>query len=123
MNGTTRVLLVEDNEDNRIVYATILEHFGFEVLQIANGEEAVTLATRELPDVIIMDISIPGIDGWTATERLKGQDETRGIPVIAVTAHALPEHRARAEELECASYLTKPCEPRRLLEEVQRLTA
>lgn len=115
------VLLVEDNEDNRIVYATMLEHYGYEVVETANGEDAVRIATEQLPDLILMDISIPGIDGWTATERLREDERTRDIPVVAVTAHALPEHRARAESLQCEGYLTKPCEPRRLLEEVQRL--
>lgn len=115
------VLLVEDNEDNRIVYATMLEHYGYEVVETANGEDAVRIAKEQLPDLILMDISIPGIDGWTATERLREDERTRDIPVVAVTAHALPEHRARAESLQCEGYLTKPCEPRRLLEEVQRL--
>jgi CheY-like chemotaxis protein len=121
MKNQKTVLLVEDNEDNRIVYATMLEHYGYRVVETANGEDAVRIAQEELPDLILMDISIPGIDGWTATERIREQPETRRIPVVAVTAHALPEHRARAESLACEGYLTKPCEPRRLLEEVQRL--
>lgn len=119
-NGRT-VLLVEDNEDNRIVYATMLEHYGYRVVETANGEDAVRIAREQVPDLILMDISIPGIDGWTATERLREDPKTADIPVVAVTAHALPEHRARAESLRCEGYLTKPCEPRRLLEEVQRL--
>lgn len=115
------VLLVEDNEDNRIVYATMLEHYGYKVVETANGEDAVRIAKERLPDLILMDISIPGIDGWTATERIREDPRTQDIPVVAVTAHALQEHRARAERLGCEGYLTKPCEPRRLLEEVQRL--
>jgi CheY-like chemotaxis protein len=121
MNDQKTVLLVEDNEDNRIVYATMLEHYGYRVVETANGEDAVRIAQEERPDLILMDISIPGIDGWTATERLREDPRTADIPVVAVTAHALPEHRARAESLRCEGYLTKPCEPRRLLEEVQRL--
>ena len=121
MSEAKTVLLVEDNEDNRIVYTTMLEHYGYQVVETANGEDAVRIATREVPDLILMDISIPGIDGWTATERLRGDPRTANIPVVAVTAHALPEHRARAENLRCDGYLTKPCEPRRLLHEVQRL--
>lgn len=121
MSDQKTVLLVEDNEDNRIVYATMLEHYGYTVIETANGEEAVRIATEEHPDLILMDISIPGIDGWTATERIRDNPDTQDIPVVAVTAHALPEHRARAESLRCEGYLTKPCEPRRLLEEVQRL--
>ena len=121
MSDQKTVLLVEDNDDNRIVYATMLEHYGYRVVETANGEDAVRIAQEELPDLILMDISIPGIDGWTATERIREKPETQGIPVVAVTAHALPEHRARAESLACEGYLTKPCEPRKLLEEVQRL--
>jgi CheY-like chemotaxis protein len=121
MSRPKTVLLVEDNEDNRIVYATMLEHFGYRVVEAADGEDAVRIAKEELPDLILMDISIPGIDGWTAMERLREDPRTTALPVVAVTAHALPEHRARAEELRCSGYLTKPCEPRRLLQEVRRL--
>lgn len=121
MSAARTVLLVEDNEDNRIVYATMLEHFGFEVVAAENGLDAVEMARSGAPDLILMDISIPGIDGWTATERLQADPETREIPVIAVTANALPEHRERAEALGCAGFLTKPCAPRRLLEEVRRV--
>jgi two-component system, cell cycle response regulator DivK len=121
MSEPKTVLLVEDNEDNRIVYATMLEHYGYKVVETANGEDAVRIAREQKPDLILMDISIPGIDGWTATERIRENPDTAEIPVVAVTAHALPEHRARAESLHCEGYLTKPCEPRRLLEEVQRL--
>lgn len=121
MSSARTVLLVEDNEDNRIVYATMLEHFGFEVVEAGNGEDALAMARNGRPDIILMDISIPGIDGWTATERLRADPETRGIPVIAVTAHALPEHRERAKSLGCEGFLTKPCPPRRLLAEVRRV--
>lgn len=121
MSPARTVLLVEDNEDNRIVYATMLEHFGFEVVEVETGEEALEKARNGRPDIILMDISIPGMDGWTATERLREDPDTREIPVIAVTAHALPEHRERAEALGCEGFLTKPCPPRRLLEEVRRI--
>ena len=121
MTEPRTVLLVEDNEDNRIVYTTMLEHYGYKVIETGNGEDAVRIAREQRPDLILMDISIPGIDGWTATERIRADPLSADIPVLAVTAHALPEHRARAESLHCVGYLTKPCEPRRLLEEVQRL--
>lgn len=121
MSLSQTVLLVEDNEDNRIVYTTLLEHFGFRVVQAGDGETALVLAREEQPDIVIMDISIPGIDGWTATSRLKEDAATEGIPVVAVTAHAHPRHRERARELGCAGYLTKPCEPRRLLAEIRRI--
>ena len=87
-NGKT-VLLVEDNEDNRIVYSTILRHFGYKVTEALNGEEGISKARSEHPDLILMDISIPIIDGWEATQVLKHDPQTRGIPIIALTAHAL----------------------------------
>lgn len=121
MSPVKTVLLVEDNEDNRIVYRTMLEHSGFDVVEAGNGEDALEMAQSARPDIILMDISIPGIDGWTATERLRADPATREIPVIAVTAHALPEHRERAGTLGCEGFLTKPCSPRRLLEEVRRV--
>ena len=83
------VLLVEDNEDNRIVYSTILRHFGYSVTEALNGEEGIAKARSEKPDLILMDISIPGIDGWTATERIRQDDRTANIPVVAVTAFGL----------------------------------
>lgn len=115
------VLLVEDDEDSRLVYATMLEHYGYGVFATADGRDAVRMARERLPDIILMDISLPGIDGWTATERIRAEKSTRDIPIVAVTAHALPGHRARADDLDCDGYLTKPCAPRRLLEEVRRI--
>jgi CheY-like chemotaxis protein len=115
-----RVLLVEDNEDNRVVYHTILNMFGYEVLEARNGEDGVRMTREEHPDVVLMDISIPLIDGWEATRILKGDPATAPIPVVALTAHALAEDRARALEVGCDSYLAKPCEPRRVVAEVER---
>lgn len=114
------VLIAEDNDDNRIVYSTMLEHYGYRVVYTKNGSEVKALAEKENPSVILMDISLPGMDGWTATELLKKDPETAGIPVIAITAHALSEDRKKAEEVGCDGYLSKPVEPRRVLEEVQR---
>lgn len=119
-NGAQTILLVEDNEDNLVVYRTILEHVGYAVIEARDGEEGVARATEELPDLILMDISIPGIDGWEATRRLKAQESTRDIPIIALTAHALEEDREKAREVGCDGYLAKPVEPRRVVEEVQR---
>ena len=93
--GGKTVLLVEDNEDNRIVYSTILQHFGYVVTEALNGEEGIAKARNERPDLILMDISIPVIDGWEATQVLKRDPETRGIPIIALTAHALASDRER----------------------------
>jgi CheY-like chemotaxis protein len=115
------ILLIEDHEDNRNIYRTILEHFGFRVLLASDGREGVCLARDGQPDLILMDISIPHIDGWEATRILKGDPATADIPVIALTAHALPEDRERAEAVGCDGYLTKPVEPRRVIEEVNRL--
>jgi len=114
------VLLVEDNEDNLVVYRTILDHVGYNVLEARDGEEGVNRAREEHPDLILMDISIPKIDGWEATRRLKADEATRDIPVIALTAHALEEDRERAIEAGCDGYLAKPIEPRRVVEEVRR---
>ncbi len=115
------VLLVEDNEDNRIVYATVLEHFGYRVLEARDGEEGVRMARVEHPDVVLMDISIPIIDGWSATSMLKADPGTTAIPVIALTAHALPEDREKSAAVGCDGYLAKPCEPSRVVAEVRRV--
>jgi len=114
------VLLVEDNEDNLVVYRTILEHVGFKVLEARDGEEGVSRARSELPDIILMDISIPKMDGWEATERLKADGATSAIPIIALTAHALEEDRLKAMKAGCDGYLAKPVEPRRVVQEVER---
>jgi two-component system, cell cycle response regulator DivK len=99
------VLLVEDNEDNRIVYSTILRHFGYTVTEALNGEEGIAKARGERPDLILMDISIPIIDGWEATQVLKHDPATRDIPIIALTAHALASDREKAMEVGCDGYL------------------
>ncbi len=119
-NSAKTILLVEDNEDNRTVYRTILEHFGYEVIEARNGEDGIRMAREEHPDLILMDISIPIIDGWEATRILKSDEATSDIPIIALTAHALATDRAKAEEIGCDGYLAKPCEPRRVVAEVER---
>jgi two-component system, cell cycle response regulator DivK len=119
-NAKKTVLLVEDNEDNLVVYRTILEHVGYRVLEARDGEEGVARARADLPDLILMDISIPKIDGWEATQRLKSDDLTSAIPIIALTAHALEEDRQKATQAGCDGYLAKPVEPRRVVQEVER---
>ncbi|CAN5737540.1 response regulator [soil metagenome] len=114
------ILLVEDNEDNQTVYRTILEHYGYEVLAAYDGESGVQLARERKPDLILMDISIPLLNGWDATRLLKGDAETSDIRIIALTAHALAADRVMAEEVGCDGYLAKPVEPRRVVEEVQK---
>ena len=115
-----KILLVEDNEDNRLVYRTILDHFGFEVLEAADGEEGIRRARADDPDLILMDVSIPKIDGWEATRQLKADPQTASIPIIALTAHALASDREKAREAGCDGYLAKPVEPRRVVEEVKK---
>lgn len=118
-SGAT-VLLVEDNEDNRTVYTTILRYYGFDVVEAHTGEDGVELARGLMPALILMDVGLPGMDGWEATRRLKGDPRTRHIPIIALTAHALAEHRAQSFAAGCDGYLSKPAEPREVLTEVRR---
>ncbi|HYJ80917.1 MAG TPA: response regulator [Longimicrobiaceae bacterium] len=115
------VLIVEDNADNREIYCTILRHHGYSVAEAETGEEGIRIAREVLPAVVLMDVSMPGIDGFEATRRLKADPLTAAIPVIAVTAHALAEDRQRALEAGCDGYLAKPVEPRRVLQEVERI--
>lgn len=115
------ILLVEDNSDNQIIYRRALEHFGYTVLEAWDGEAAIRIAKDRLPDMILMDISIPRVDGWEVTRTLLADDRTRHIPILALTAHALPADRARGNEVGFASYLTKPIEPRRVVEEIERV--
>ena len=115
------VLLVEDDRDNRTIYRTILEHFEYAVVEAEDGEAAIRLAEEVMPDVILMDISIPVIDGWEATRRLKGKPATARVPIVALTAHALDADRAMAERVGCDGFLAKPVEPMRVVEEVERV--
>lgn len=114
------ILLVEDNEDNRIIYTTVLRHVGFDVIEAHDGVQAIALARSERPDLILMDISIPRIDGWEATRILRQDPDTRDIPIIALTAHALHDDRERAVQVGFTSYLAKPVEPRAVVAEVKR---
>ena len=116
-----RLLLVEDNEDNRTIYSTVLRYLGYQVIEAVDGLQAVALARSEHPDLILMDISIPGMDGWEATRVLRQDPATQEIPIIALTAHALPDDRKRATEVGFTSYLAKPIEPNAVVAEVRRL--
>ncbi len=115
------VLLVEDNPDIRDIYATALRGDGYAVAEAADGEEGIRLARSLSPRLILMNVALPLVDGWKATAILKQDPRTRDIPVVAVTAFTRSRDRQRARSLGCASYLPKPCEPSRLLEEVRRL--
>jgi len=112
------VLLVDDYADNRDIYAQFLLYAGLRVEEAENGHQALEKAFALSPDVIIMDLALPGLDGWEATRRLKGDARTKGIPVIALTGHALAGHSQGALEAGCDLFLTKPCLPERLLEEI-----
>jgi two-component system cell cycle response regulator DivK len=114
------VLLVEDNEDNRIIYSTVLRHLGYEVVEAQDGLRAIELARSVKPDIILMDISIPELDGWEATRILRQDPITKDIPIVALTAHALADDRERATALGFTSYLAKPVEPRAVVAEVRR---
>lgn len=115
-----RLLLVEDNEDNRVIYSTVLRHLGYEVIEAQDGVEAIELARSARPDLILMDISIPRMDGWQATRVLRADPVTRHIPIIALTAHALTDDRERASEVGFTSYLAKPIEPKLVVAEIRR---
>jgi CheY-like chemotaxis protein len=118
--GRPTILLVEDNEDNRRIYSTILAHSGYRVLEAIDGEQGIALAMSEIPDLILMDVSIPKINGWDATRQLKANPATMGIPIIALTAHALASDREKATDVGCDGYIAKPAEPRAVLAEVVR---
>src|ERR687896_223583 len=106
----TRILLVEDNEMNRDMLSRRLERRGYEVIVAVDGEEGVARARAETPDLVLMDMSLPVLDGWEATRQLKAAPETKGIPVIALTAHAMAGDREKALEAGCEDYDTKPIE-------------
>jgi two-component system, cell cycle response regulator DivK len=109
------VLLVDDFEDNREMFADYLVFAGFEVAQAGTGTEALEKAFALLPDIILMDLSLPGLDGWEATRRLKQDERTRAIPVIAVTGHALRGHSEGAMQAGCDAFIAKPCMPEDLV--------
>jgi CheY-like chemotaxis protein len=116
-----RLLYVEDNEMNRDMLSRRLQRRGFEVLIASDGEQGVSLAAAEKPDLILMDMTLPILDGWQATRQLKAAPETKGIPVIGLTAHAMATDRDRCLEAGCDDYDTKPVELGRLLEKIERL--
>ncbi len=117
----TKVLLVEDNEANRDMLSRRLERKGFEIVLAVDGEQGVALAHSETPALILMDMSLPVMDGWEATRLIKSDPQTRAIPVIALTAHAMSGDRQKALEAGCDEYDTKPVEMTRLLEKMQAL--
>jgi CheY-like chemotaxis protein len=117
------VLVVDDFQDNREMFAEFLALSGYRVAEAENGREALEQAFALLPDAILMDLSLPELDGWEATRRLKRDPRTRHIPVIALTGHALADHSREAHEAGCDAFLTKPCMPEALVAELERQLA
>ncbi len=116
-----KILLVEDNEMNRDMLSRRLSRKGYEVVVSEDGAKGVSMAASERPDLILMDMSLPIIDGWEATRQVKQAPETADIPIIALTAHAMAGDREKAIEAGCDDYDTKPIELPRLLEKIERL--
>jgi len=116
---TRRILVIEDQEDNRRILRDLLASAGYESIEIGAGEEAPALAQMQHPDLILMDIQLPGIDGYEATRRIKANPALRGIPVIAVTSYALSGDEVKAREAGCDGYVTKPFSPRALLAKIR----
>jgi CheY-like chemotaxis protein len=116
-----KILIVEDNEMNRDMLSRRLIRRGYEVVMAVNGEEGITAAKAEYPDLILMDMSLPVIDGWEATRRLKAEPNTRRIPVIGLTAHAMAGDREKVIDAGCDDYDTKPVELARLLQKIEAL--
>jgi two-component system cell cycle response regulator DivK len=119
--GAPLVLVVDDYRDAREMYAQYLVFSGFRVIEAADGAEAIAQALKTKPDIILMDLSLPGMDGWEATRRLKADRRTSAIPVVALTGHALPGYSASARQAGCDGFITKPCLPEAVVTELRRL--
>ncbi len=122
-NESPLVLVVDDFQDNREMFAEFLSLSGFRVAEAATGREALDRAFELIPDIILMDLSLPELDGWEATRTLKGDPRTKHIPIVALTGHALADHSREAKDAGCDAFLTKPCLPEALVEEVRRMLA
>ena len=115
------VLVVEDYQDAREMYAAYLSFSGYRVAEATNGIEAIEKTVELMPDIILMDLALPRMDGWEATRRLKLDERTRHIPIVALTGHALAGHAEGARQAGCDSFVTKPCLPDALVAEIQRM--
>lgn len=111
---TSRILVVEDNPDNRVLITDVLTSLDYEVIVAVDGEEGVSKATSEKPDLILMDLSLPQMDGWTAARSIKAKPELQHIKIIALTAHAMVGDREKALEAGCDDYVSKPIDLREL---------
>ena len=116
----TKILYVEDNPDNVYMLTRRLKKKGFELIIAGDGQEGIDKAIEESPDLILMDLSLPTMDGWTATAEIKKIEEVKDIPIIALSAHAMPEHRDRAIKAGCSDYDTKPVDIKRLLSKMRQ---
>ena len=117
----TKILIVEDNEMNRDMLSRRLARRGYQIVLAVDGGEGIAMATAESPDLILMDVSLPEVDGWEATRRLKAEPRTRVIPVIGLTAHAMAGDREKVIDAGCDDYDTKPVELPRLLQKIEAL--
>ena len=117
------VLVVDDYEDTRIIYAESLRFAGFEVAEAANGQDAIDIAARIRPDLVVMDLAMPVMDGWEATRRLKADPTTRSIPIMAVTGHSNGDHLRRAEQAGCDAFYSKPILPQQLISRIKTCLA
>lgn len=122
MSGTA-VLLVDADEDSRLICGTVLNHFGYRVLLASSAEGGVQLARAERPDVVVLEIALPGRDGWWVVTQLRSDAGTRHLPVVVMTARVTEVEREQAVELGCAAWLPKPCPPSALIAEIERLVA
>ncbi len=116
----TKILYVEDNPDNVYMLTRRLKKKGFELIIAGDGQEGIDKAIEENPDLILMDLSLPTMDGWTATAEIKKIKGVKDIPIIALSAHAMPEHRDRAIKAGCSDYDTKPIDIKRLLTKIEK---
>jgi two-component system cell cycle response regulator DivK len=114
-----RILVVEDQEDNRRILHDLLTNAGYEIVQAENGEEAVKAAAAQRPDLILMDIQLPLLDGYEATRRIKADPALRAIPIIVVTSYALSGDESKARAAGCDAYITKPYSPRAILAKIR----
>ena len=113
------ILVVDDYEDAREMYAEYLRFCGFRVAEARNGNEALEQAFSLMPDLILMDLSLPGMDGWEATRQLKQHEQTSEIPVVALSGHSLPQHKESARTAGCVSFMSKPADPETVVNEVR----
>ena len=116
-----RILIIEDNEQNRDALSRRLQRRGYDIITAVDGQEGVAMAEAERPDLILMDLNLPDVDGWEATRRLKEAPETRAIPIMAMTAHAIAGDQERALQAGCDDYHAKPVDFQRLLTQIEAL--